>query len=742
MNQLSQSYATGESQLLDVPVPSGASRGALLIRTAASLVSVGTEKAMIDVAQKSLIGKALARPDWVKQVIDKVRTEGLAEAYRQSTARLDMPVPLGYASAGIVQAVGAGVRDFAVGDRVACSGSGFASHAELASVPRNLCCPIPDGVSFDEAAFAALGGIALEAVRLARVELGHRVAVIGLGLLGQLAVQILVAAGCHVLGIDVSASRNELALAHGAEQAAAAGEPLAAVEACRAFTSGHGADAVIILASTPSNEPLNLAAELCRERGRIVATGLVGLDVPRKPFYEKEIEFTVSRAWGPGLYDEDYEGRDVKYPLPYVRWTAQRNMAEFLELVARGRVKLDLIITHRYPFAQALEAYSMILEHKEPCLGVILQYPLDREIPTVTKIDLLPQNAAAKHSHQATGEHVGVGLIGAGLYARGTLLPALSRLKSIAHIGVATSTGLSGQHVAQKWHFGYATTDYHRLLDDEAVDAVLVLTRHASHAHFVCRALAAGKAVFVEKPLAINPKQLADVVRAHRGQGLLTVGYNRRFAPDMAFVDQVLGTAPGPSIIYLRANAGSIPAESWVHHPDEGGGRIIGELCHFVDLASALCHSLPVEAYATEARTAQGTRDNLTVSLRMADGSAASLVYASTGDKAFPREYVEVFRGGAAAKVDNFRGATVTVGGRSHRRRSLGVDRGHSAELRAFVDAVQKGSKQPVPLTDYVATTLATFAIEESLTTRAPIPIHTAAFVEQALAADLSGADA
>jgi predicted dehydrogenase len=494
----------------------------------------------------------------------------------------------------------------------------------------------------------------------------------------------------------------------------------------------------------------------------VVATGLVGLQVPRKPFYEKELEFTVSGAWGPGMYDTDYEQRDAKYPLPYVRWTADRNMAEFLELLALGRVRLDRIITHRFPFDRALEAYEMILEHKEPFLGVVLEYPYEQPLERVTRIDLReaddrlsasgPQSSAgsarverrvlrAGRRSSGTDRSLGIGLIGAGLYARGTLLPALSKIEGLRHVGVSTSTGLSARHVGEKWGFEYCTTDYHELLSDPDIQALIILTRHASHARLVTEALRAGKAVFVEKPLALDEQQLADVVAAYQskaacGQGpsseasgaeprppFLMVGFNRRFAPDTLHVRRAMAASQGPFLLHIRANAGYIPADSWVHHPDEGGGRIIGELCHYVDLANALTASHPVRVSASEAHVSQDLRDNLSVVMDMADGSVATITYASTGDKSFSREHVEVFGGGMAATIANFKGSAITRGGRTARRRSWDVDRGHSAELVAFFTALRQGREAPVALSDYVATTLTTFAIEASLTCREPVVV-------------------
>jgi predicted dehydrogenase/threonine dehydrogenase-like Zn-dependent dehydrogenase len=744
MKQLIQSYSSGELQLIETPIPQHVGRGAVLVRTRCSLVSAGTERAMIDIARKSLLGKALARPDWVKRVIDKVKTDGLLEAWRQSQAHLDTPMPLGYSSAGVVIDVGAGVTDLAVGDRVACSGSGTASHAEVTIVPRNLCARFPspfqgegvpsqrtgEGISFEEASFVALGGIALEAVRLAQPELGHRVVVIGLGLLGQLALQLLKANGCRVLGIDLVADKLALARQLGADVVVDGGAADVSA-AVQAFTSGHGADSVIIMASTESNQPLEQAAQICRERGRVVATGLVGLEIPRQTFYEKELDFVVSRAWGAGIYDPDYEERDVKYPLPYVRWTARRNMAAFLGLVAEGRVQVEPLITHRYPFDRALDAYRMILEGEEPYIGVVLEYGEEHEAKK--RIRLKPR----AHATRNTRSEVGIGLIGAGLYARGTLLPALEKVKGVHRVGVATRSGLSGRHAGDKFGFDYCTTDYGELLADEAIHAVFVLTRHGSHARFAAEALRAGKAVFVEKPLAMNQGELRDVVRAWQaGSGFLAVGFNRRFAPTTRYVNERLQNGTGPLVAHCRCNAGAVPADSWVHDPEQGGGRIIGEVCHFVDLLHALTGGLTEEVHVAAAGGAQaGLRDNIVASLKLDDGSVGSIVYAAGGDKSFPREHIEVFGRGAVGVIENFQSARVTRSGRTSRtgRFSLGVDRGHVNELKAFVRCLREGEPQPIPLRDYVATTLATFAMEESTTRGEAVPVDVDRFLRECL---------
>ena len=446
MKQVLQNYKTGELQLVEVPTPTRARPGQVLVRTMASLVSVGTEKYMLELAKKSLVGKALARPDLVRQVITKAQAEGILEAWRQAMGRLDTPVPLGYSSAGVVIDVGPGVQGLAIGDRVACAGSGYAGHAEVVSVPVNLCVKIPDSVDFESAAFVALGGIALEAVRMAQVSLGETVVVIGLGLLGQIGVQLLSAAGCHVIGMDIEPQKAEMALQHGAEAVATDYHQLSAI--CHQRTANHGADAVIILAATPSKEPLEQAAELCRELGRIVAAGLVGLQIPRKPFYDKELELVVSRAWGPGLYDSNYTEKGLGYPLAYARWTARRNMEEFLAQLAKGTVRVDHLITHRFPIDRALDGYELILEGKEPYIGVLLTYRDEPDLSRRVEI-ISPQRAPSsieiKTSAPSAVGKISVGLIGAGQFATGTLLPAMRGLKGIRFRGVATSTGLSAR---------------------------------------------------------------------------------------------------------------------------------------------------------------------------------------------------------------------------------------------------------------------------------------------------------
>jgi predicted dehydrogenase/threonine dehydrogenase-like Zn-dependent dehydrogenase len=747
MKQLLQNYKTGRLQIQEVPAsPAGSYR--VVVRTFASLVSVGTEKSMLELARKSLLGKAMARPDLVRQVIAKAQAEGILEAWRQAMGRLDTPVPLGYSSAGVVIDVGPGVQGFAVGDRVACAGSGYAGHAEVVSVPVNLCVKIPEGVDFESAAFVALGGIALEAVRMARVSLGETVVVIGLGLLGQIAVQLLNAAGCHVIGMDIHPRKAEMALQHGAEAVATDYSVLSAL--CRQRTGNQGADAVIILAATPSNEPLERAAELCRERGRIVAAGLVGLQIPRKPFYDKELELVVSRAWGPGLYDPHYTEKGLDYPLAYARWTARRNMEEFLAQLAKGAIRVDHLITHRFPFDRAPEAYELILEGKEPYIGVLLTY--ERE-PDLSRTVVVKRNQRGQRGQEsqrgqissvpsvpsALSGPLGVGLIGAGQFAAGTLLPILKGLKGLRFRGVATATGLSARHVADKFGFEYCTTDYHEILKDPEIALVFILTRHGAHAPLVAEALRAGKHVFVEKPLALNPEQLRELVRAYKGPegldgpsvssvpsgSLLMVGFNRRFSPFAKWLKDRFADIPEPLAVHCTVNAGPVPPDHWVHDPEQGGGRIIGEVCHFVDLIQYLTGSLPVRVYA-ETLTSRGYKpsDNVVITLKMANGAIGSITYVAGGDKRYPRERVEVFGGGAVGVIENFKAATFIRGGRKMRIRNwLSVDRGHRGEVEALLSAIRAGGPAPVAFEEYVYTTLATFAIEESLRKGTPVRI-------------------
>lgn len=716
MKQVFQNYRDGTLRVEDVPAPA-VRPGTVLVRTRASVISSGTERLMVSLARMSLLGKARSRPDLVKQVLDKLRTEGFRETWRQATSRLDTPVPLGYTCAGDVVEVGPGVGGISVGQAVACLGGGYASHAEMVRVPINLLCPIPPGVSYEHAAFVGLGAIALHGVRNAQVQLGDRIGVIGLGLLGLLAVQLLKANGAWVFGVDVAPDKVALAKRLGADYVTSSTGYEAAHEAL-VFSDGVGLDAILIFASTRSSAPVETAGKMARPRARIVAVGAVGLTMPRELYFHKELSVTVSRSWGPGIEDPRYERKGVDYPIEYVRWTQQRNMQAFLELVASGKVQLDPLITHRIPIDEAEQAYNIITgKRPEPHIAIVLTYP-QRDI-AVRRLDLSgPTSHRLSHSVSRTGP-IGVGLIGAGLFAKGTLLPILRRERGIRLTGVVTTSGLTGRHVAERYGFRFCATDAEELLHDPDTQAVIIATRHGDHAGLVCRALHAGKHVFVEKPLAVNEDQLRSVVEAARqSDRVLMVGFNRRYSPFTRAAKEWLRRETGAFSLVIRVNAGRVAPGSWVVDPEEGAGRIVGEVCHFVDLAQYMTGSLVREVAAFGMGGAVGSGNDTThIILVLQDGSIATLVYSALGHKGFPRERVEAFRGQAVCVIDNFRGASFSSPTWSAKRRRWNIDRGHTNELRTFIAAIH-GERAGVPsLEEYENTTLTTFAVERALST-------------------------
>lgn len=707
MKQVLQHVRSGKLELAEVPAPYAKS-GGVVVRNAASLISAGTERMMIDFAGKSMIGKARERPDLVKQVLDKVKKEGLVPTIETVMTRLDQPMPLGYSCAGVVEHVGRGAEEFRVEDRVACAGAGYASHAHAVFVPKNLTVPIPDNVSFEDASYVTLGAIALQGVRIAEVQLGERIAVIGLGLLGQLTVQILKASGCQVIGIDLDPSKIALARELGADVAVSRSEDVEGAVA--AFTSAVGVDSVIITAATDSNDPIELAGDICRDRGIVSMVGAVKMDIPRKVYYEKELQLRLSRSYGPGRYDPQYEEKGYDYPISYVRWTERRNMEEFLRLVSSGQVTPARLTTHRFEINDAEKAYEIVTgEDKQPFMGVVLTYDGDSKAAPVRRIELKPRAPVAGK--------VGVGFIGAGNFAKGILLPRFKSASDATLVGVSTATGMNAKATGEKYGFQYCTTDTPQLLADDSVDAVVIATRHGSHAKFAADALRAGKAVFVEKPLAIDEAGLQRVLEAQQESGqLLTVGFNRRFSPLVAEMKQFFA-AGQPLAVQYRVNAGPIPADTWIHDPEDGGGRIIGEVCHFIDLVQFLTGDQLVEVFAHSlgGSTAE-LRDTVTVTLRYRNGSIASINYFSTGDKSFPKEMVEVFGSGGIAVLDDFRRLTLTRNGSKKNIKRVSQEKGFDQEVAAFLTAV-KGGAAPIPLESLVSTTRATFAIEESLRT-------------------------
>ena len=729
MRQILQQAGTGEIAVLDVPAPK-LLPGCVLVRMAASLISAGTERASCEFAGKNLLQKANARPDLVREVIRKVRRDGLFSAVAAVRSRLDLPNALGYSSSGTVIGIGQGVTDLSVGDRVACAGANYAVHAEFACIPRLLAARIhPNStVSFEEAAFSTLGAVALHGVRTADAKLGDVVAVIGLGLLGQLTVQILKAAGCRVLGMDIAPERAELALRLGADDVCISRDGLR--DLCLQHSNGHGADAVLITAETPSSEPIDVAGEVARDRAVVVAVGTVGMDIQRKIYFEKELDFRISRSYGPGRYDSAYEQKGRDYPIGYVRWTETRNMEAFLQLLSDGKVDVQSLITHRFPVERSFGAYELITGRMgQPFLGVLITYPGQAE-PS-REIQLVGKGTAAALVRESS---MGIGVLGAGSFAMGTLLPALKQLNRVGLVGVCAANGSHARHAAAKFGFQYCTTEEQRILDDPDINTVVIATRHHLHATQVLAALSAGKNIFCEKPLCLSEIELAEIVRAYAssaGDRLLMVGFNRRFAPMAIKMRAFLQQVQEPMALHYRINAGFIARDHWVNDSEQGGGRLLGEVCHFIDFLIFIAGALPIEVQTRSvASLEQYSDDNLVISLRFANGSQGTISYLANGDRAYSKERLEVFGGGAVAVLEDFRRLELVRHGRRQTFRSrFRQDKGHRGELEAFAAAVCGRGEPPIPFDQIVSTTLATLRAAESRSLGQPVEVDTAAFI-------------
>jgi polar amino acid transport system substrate-binding protein len=720
VKQVLQYRRSGVTRVAEVPAPL-TSAGGVLVQTQWSLISPGTERMLVEASGANLVSTALHRTDLVKQVVDKAARDGITATVQAVRSRLDVAIPLGYSCAGIVLDVGQQASaDFQVGQRVACAGAGQANHAEIVAVPKHLSVAVPDGVSLEDAAFVTVGAIALQGVRIADVRIGEACVVIGLGLVGQLTAQLLKAAGCRVFGIDVASDKLELARASGVDAGCLRSDS-DLVERVRAFSLGRGADAILITAAAPTSDPIQLAPQLARDRAVVVAVGMVGMDVPRNAYYEKELQLRLSRSYGPGRYDRTYEADGVDYPLGYVRWTEQRNMQAFLDLVAAGRVQPSLLVTHRFPIAQAERAYELVTgANAEPSLGILLEYsrvPI-AEAPTGTRVDLRPLAPAAVGG-------VRLGVIGAGSFARSVLLPALKQQANVELRGVVTASAPSAQQTASRFGFGYTASDWRQVVDDPDVNAVVIATRHDLHAPVAAAALRAGKSVFVEKPLALSEAELQDVLDAWRSSGrILQVGFNRRFAPTYQRLKAAFSSRRGPLVVAYRVNAGAVAASSWVVDPVQGGGRLIGEVCHMVDTLVDLVGARVARVSAQPIGAAATGADDVTLSLSFADGSIGTVVYASGGDRGLPKEQLEVFGGGRAGVLDDFRSVRLYAGGRVRRAggRLARQDKGHAAELAAFVAAVRQGGASPVDPELAAHVTRVTFAAVESA--RAGLPVE------------------
>lgn len=713
MKQVFQDLRNGAVDVRDVPSPAPCP-GHLLLQTRASLISSGTERMLVEFGQASWLAKARSQPDKVRQVLDKIRTDGLLPTLEVVLGRLEEPLPLGYCNAGKVVDVGAGVEGFHIGDRVASN----APHAEFVSVPANLCARVPDGVEDDEAAFTVIGAVALQGVRLLAPTLGEAVAVMGLGLVGQMAVQILRANGCRVLGIDPNPVRRELARACGAATVVGAGseDPL---EAGLAFSRGRGVDAVLITASSEDSGIVSLAARMSRKRGRIVLVGVVGLELRRADFYEKELTFQVSCSYGPGRYDPQYEDRSRDYPVGFVRWTAQRNFEAILDMLEGRRLCVGSLVSKRIPQQEAGTAYRSLTDDPA-ALAILLTYDCSPVSPARIVV-----HERLRASIPATPVRIGV--IGAGSFARAVLLPAL-RATGADLVTVASRQGGSATYAARKFGFRSASSDVRAILEDGGINTVFVLTRHDSHARFASEALRAGKHVFVEKPLALDSDELAMVSEAHRGaRRHLMVGFNRRFAPLAGKVRAVMRTRSGPACLVMTVNAGVLPPDHWLNDPREGGGRIVGEAVHWIDLLTSLVGhrvSHVVSAPLRQEGGSRGAAESMTISLSFADGSIGTVHYFTEGSRRFPKERLEVFFGGKVLQLDNFRrlrsfGVSAVAGWRAWRQ-----DKGHRAEVASFVDAIARGAEPIVPYEEFERATLISFAAVESARTGRVIPME------------------
>ena len=702
MKQLLQDMRSAQPKLVDVPVPSP-NPGQVLIRTQASLLSAGTERTLVEFAGKSLVGKARSRPDLLQQAIQKARREGWRKTLDASLNRLAEPMPLGYSSAGEIIGLGPGVPEFKLGQRVAAAGGGYAVHAEYALVPTKLLAHVPDNVSPEAAAFSTLGAIALHGFRLAEVQLGARVAVIGLGLLGQLAASLAAAAGCQVFGIDLDESRVKLARKRGHQAVLREGAENKALR----VAGGQGFDAVLICADTPSSDPVQLAAEIARDRANIVAIGAVGLEIDRRIYYAKELNLIVSRSYGPGRYDPGYEEAGFDYPISYVRWTEGRNLQAFVDLLASGQIEVDTLISHRFAIDEAPAAYELI-SSKQSFLGVLITYPDAKRKPK-PRVEF---NAPAKVGK----DKLRLGILGAGVFARNTLLPALKGLPGLQLGAIASSSGRSAADLAAKFGFAYAASDPAELIKDKSIDVLAVLTRHNLHAEQILAGLKAGKAVFCEKPPALNETELASIEKqlAAKKAPLFTVGYNRRFAPLGLQMKAFLDQSSAPLTALYRINAGELPADHWTRDPAQGGGRLLGEVCHFIDFITFLVDQPPSSVFAQALPHQGGTEeDSLMLQLAFPDGSLASISYLANGDRALPKEFIEVYRAGLVATLDDFTALNTTQNGRTQRSKAT-QDKGHRAIWQAFLSSLKAGSPPPIPYDQLMAVSRATLAAGKS----------------------------
>ena len=707
MKQLTQSLKDGTMKLLDVPYPA-LEKNQILVRTHFSVISAGTEGKTVQDARLSYIGKAKARQEEVKKVINLAKTQGIADTYKTVMNKLDSPSPLGYSCAGEVIEVGTEVNNFKVGDFAACAGAS-AVHSEVVSVPINLAVILNSSDYIKESAFATIGSIAMQGVRRADLNLGENCVVIGLGLIGQLTMQLLLASGIDSIGIDINKKQVELANKLLGEKAYTRGrEDLEEIIFNK--TNGYGADAIIITAATSSTDPIELAGRIARKKGKVVIVGAVPTGFNRANYYKKELDLLMSSSYGPGRYDNNYEGKGIDYPFGYVRWTENRNMEAFVRLIEGKKINISSLISHEFKFENAKEAYDLILSKKEAFTGIVLKYDTKKEL---SKTVTFKQKNILKSK-------VEVGFIGAGSFAQNYLLP---NLKERVHLkGVATSRSNTSRNVLDKYGFSYSTNDNTEILHDATINTIFIATRHNLHASLVKNALTNNKNVFVEKPLCMNENELTEIAELYKEKNNhLLVGFNRRFSPHIQKIKQKF-SGDLPKAINYRINAGNVPPDHWVNDPEIGGGRIIGEVCHFIDLCQFIAGSRINLVHANNMNTANNLFDTLAINLGFENGSTASISYFSNGSKLLNKEYLEVFYAGTTAIVDDFKIMNI-FGSKKEKLKLRKQDKGHAEEVKQFIDAIENGNPQPIPFEEIFNSTLATFKVIESIKTRQSISI-------------------
>ena len=715
MKQVVQSYKTGEVALRDVPVPQCGTKR-ILVRNQNSLISLGTERSTIELGRKSLLGKAAARPDLVRRAWDKAKKEGLLKTWQEAMGRLDTPTPLGYSAAGIVEQCGLSATEFAPGDRVACVGQGFASHAEFVSIPVNLACRIPTEVSSEEAAFGMLGIIALHGIRSANLTFGSRVVVMGLGLLGLLTIQILRAYGCEVIAIDPATDKTALARRLGFLNITTSTTELDTL--CNHVSAGTGVDAVIITASTKYSGPVDQAVQLCRFKGRIVVVGVADIHPDRNELWQKEVDIVVSKAAGPGSVDPVYEIEGIDLPIGEVRWTQKRNLQEFLRLIADKKIDVQSLITHRFNIDQAEDAYGQFVAGKlVQAVGVLLTYPTEATVERYLPV------AKARSNKKNSSSNLSIGVIGAGLFGKALLLPALQSQPNVILHTLVTGSGASVEHSARKFGFNNQATESFAIWHNTDIDAVVGLTPHSNHASLVSQAIEHKKALFLEKPLCTTEDELAKLrkqVLSTYELPIIFVGHNRRYSPHTLQMQKWLSTRQAPLVMQMRINTGFVSASHWVHSEEEGRSRIVGEMSHFIDLIQCLV-SAPIVRVSAERISGDNSsavnNDNIALSFKLEDGSVGSIIYSASGDKAYSREMTEIFFDGKTIVSKDFRISELHHEGKTQTFKTNSQEMGYGQELKAFIDCAVGTSKPDLSMSEMFATMDIIFAIEKSLAT-------------------------